>query len=262
MYSEKLVACIKIDGKVIRENGDTVYLPYGSDYSIYLRNLHTEKCKISITIDDEDVLNNSSIILDAKENVNLKGFLNDNDVKNSFRFIEKTEQISNHRGDKPEDGLIVITYQFVQKIEFPVKDIHHHHYYRQPYEKTIHPHQPYQPQPFWYSSVGDYTVFDNSLSSITTSCSLEMPVSNQSMLNESGITVKGKEVEQSFDQIEDKFNWGDEKNLHIYLKGDVNNRKIKTTRTIKQKIECQTCGTKSKSNAKFCRSCGTFIKHE
>ena len=74
--------------------------------------------------------------------MDLKGFVRetyDSDENRAFRFIEKTDQISQHRGDKIEDGLIKITYQFEK--ERPVfnydhyvrpaiyREEHHHHHY-------------------------------------------------------------------------------------------------------------------------------------
>ena len=44
MYESKLAAAIKVNGKVLREfNKDTVYIPFGSEYSILLKNLNTKR---------------------------------------------------------------------------------------------------------------------------------------------------------------------------------------------------------------------------
>ena len=40
MYHKKLVASIRTNGKILREFKDTVYLPFGSEYSILLKNLN------------------------------------------------------------------------------------------------------------------------------------------------------------------------------------------------------------------------------
>ena len=41
MYNNKLVAAIKSNGKVLREFGEEVYIPFGSEYSILIKNLHS-----------------------------------------------------------------------------------------------------------------------------------------------------------------------------------------------------------------------------
>jgi len=41
MYESKLAAAIKVDGKVLREFKDTVHIPFGSEYTVLLKNLNT-----------------------------------------------------------------------------------------------------------------------------------------------------------------------------------------------------------------------------
>ena len=38
MYLQKLAVAVKVNGKVLREVGDTVYIPFGSEYSILIKN--------------------------------------------------------------------------------------------------------------------------------------------------------------------------------------------------------------------------------
>ena len=56
MYNSKLVASIKANGKVLREFKDTVYIPFGSEYSILLKNLNTVRALINIYIDGDNVV--------------------------------------------------------------------------------------------------------------------------------------------------------------------------------------------------------------
>jgi len=46
MYKEQMVAAVKVGGKVLRENGETVVLPFGSEYSVYLKNLNTVRAGV------------------------------------------------------------------------------------------------------------------------------------------------------------------------------------------------------------------------
>lgn len=112
MYNSKFVASIKCDGSILRENGETVYLPFGSEYSILLKNLESRKALVGITIDGEDVLDGVKLVISPNETVNLERFYN---RKNKFKFIEKTEKISEHRGDRIDDGLIRISFKFEQQ---------------------------------------------------------------------------------------------------------------------------------------------------
>ena len=116
----KFVAVITCNGKILRdfkndEDNYQVKLPFGSEYGIRLKNLNTTKCAFSVYIDGEDVLNGSRIILNPNESHDLEGFMDNNIVKNKFKFIEKTKKISEYRGDKIDDGMIRIEYQFEKK---------------------------------------------------------------------------------------------------------------------------------------------------
>jgi len=251
MYCEKLVACIKVNGKIIREDGDKVYLPFGCDYSIYLKNLNTTKCKIKIEIDGKDVLDGHSILLDGNNDIELKGFLDGNKAKNKFRFIEKTAEISNFRGDNPEDGLIVITYQFANCKQFITTS-------------NITTNQPqYYNTNHWvdYNYRPPYTTC-GSIDDNVTYCST---VNNNIMSNvrgtksADGITVKGKPVEQNFNEIYDFNHYGEEKRLIIQLFGHRKKKKVDKIITTQTKIQCENCGRKYKSNKKYCSNCGTCL---
>lgn len=262
MYSEKLVACIKINGKVIREDGENVYIPFGSDYSIYFKNLHTEKCKISVTIDGENVLNDVSILLGAKESIDLEGFLQNNRVKNKFRFIEKTHQISKHRGDNPEDGLIVITYCFNQPIQSSSGTVWYDSSYQfdfnnQKFNTAANPLL----NNINICSTNNHNLGNssNTYSCNINSCEVKSSYSCDHSLNDKGITVKGKETDQQFRNDNSLYFWGTDKTMIIHLKGDIDQKKINKIVTTHKKIKCEICGIRNKSNSKYCRNCGTFL---
>ena len=254
MYCEKLVACVKVGDKIIREQGENVYLPFGSDYSIYLKNLHTSICAVSITIDGEDVLSNHNILIDPKTSMELEGFLNDNGrAKNKFRFIEKTEQISEYRGDNIEDGLIVITYKFVEpRLTFSgLMDVRGSD---SNFGGNNDPLSPYYHAPQWTCSAGDPTY-----GQVTTTCSTQYMV-NCTPVNDLGITVKGQRTNQNFRESKIHHNYGEEKTMVLHLKGvTIKNEKIATVKSTRQKIKCPTCGLLNKSYSKYCNRCGTSI---
>ena len=113
MYKKDFICVIKInDGKILREHNNIIHLPFGSEYNICLKNLRNEKALVSVEIDGADVLNGSKLIVNGNSTINLERFLEDLDKGNRFKFIEKTEKISEYRGDKVEDGIIRIEFQF------------------------------------------------------------------------------------------------------------------------------------------------------
>jgi len=98
-------------------------------------------------------------------------------------------------------------------------------------------------------------------SSVTSSCSnVVSDCLDDSPVQDEGITVKGSETYQGFTMV----HMGEteqSKTIIIRLKGTMSSgTPVYTPITVKTKITCGTCGTKSKSNIKYCPNCGTFIQ--
>ena len=87
-YKDRFVAEIKSGGSILRVKDDTVYLPFKSEYSLLLKNLNTHRASINVEIDGQDVLDNSSLIIEPNSTTELMGFLRGTTATNSFRFIQ------------------------------------------------------------------------------------------------------------------------------------------------------------------------------
>jgi len=283
-YQDKFVAEVKVNGRILRIKDGSVYLPFGSEYTLYLKNLNSKRAAVSVSIDGEDVLDNHSLILDANSSTELEGFLRGNVARNRFRFINKTKQIADHRGDRADDGMIRVEFAFEKPrpepwIKKTIEEVHHHHH-GPPINYT------YYNSPDWNVSrgiggTGDATftasnsspVAENSSGSmrrlsrqdvnIESNVTMEsLGVEPQAIPNaDEGITVKGSQVHQSFmyssiGELEDSTV------IIINLKGltGETNKPIQEAVTVKTKVECPTCGTKSTSAAKYCANCGTFLE--
>lgn len=291
MYSNKLIACIKADGKILREKGENIFLPFGSEYTLWFKNEHSRKARIQVSIDGTDVLFGRAIILDAGETMDLKGFVRDvngNDNR-AFRFITKTQEISDFRGDKIEDGLIKVTYQF-EKEQNVVEHIHHtyHHYdhYRHPIWISNKPSWPYN-NPIIFGSSQNNTndnIFSKSINTnnvsvtagestenySTTSVNCSFDVDNvlrstnvntsMNVSDDPGITVEGSDTGQSFrlgsiGELEAKVH-----TMVFSLKGLTENQEIVQPVTVKSKKQCPSCGKKWKGTFEYCPHDGTFLR--
>jgi hypothetical protein len=233
MYNEKMVAVVKSNGKIVREVGNSVYLPFGSEYSIYLKNLSSKRAVVSITIDGQDVLNGDKIIVDSNDTFELKGFMDNCGlrVRNKFKFIEKTQEISDYRGDKIEDGLIVVKYRFEK--ECPVfRGIYY----------CKGPTYTYKYESTYYND-----------DKLLASCSAQY--SN----NDNGITVPGSVSNQTFVPVTTHPLEETEHTIVLQLKGEIKGQQVCKPITTKTKIQCCTCGRKNKSNNRFCGNCGTAL---
>lgn len=114
MYESKLVASLKANGKILREFKDTVYIPFGSEYSFLLKNLNTVRALVNVFIDGED-MTPGGLVLNAGQEVDLERSIKGGNLKegNRFKFIERTSAIEDGpRGVKLEDGLVRIEFQF------------------------------------------------------------------------------------------------------------------------------------------------------
>lgn len=269
-YKEQFVAEIKCNGHILRVKDGYVTLPFGSEYSLLLKNLNSRKATVKIQIDGQDVLDGSSLIIEPNGTTELEGFMRGMSAKNKFRFIKKTQEIIDHRGDRIDDGLIRI--EFAYEKEAPITrqiiNEYHNHY---------HNEYPWYPNITWTyndkgGTAGGFTFTDNvQVYNCSNVEGIKSESLNQSDLQEAvkqlstpiddlGITVKGSEINQ-------QFNYGyigstePAKVIVIQLRG-IKSEGSPVTKpvTIRTRLTCSSCGKKSRSSFKFCPNCGTFLE--
>jgi hypothetical protein len=283
MYQEKMVVVVSVGGRILRErevNGDgsNVYLPYGSEYSLRFKNLYSRKALLKVSIDGQDVLDGHGLILEGNTEANLERFITQMDKGNKFRFIQKTQEIADHRGDKLDDGIIRIEWQY--ELPCPI-------YYGGLLRSSSPFVQPYNNflvggSVGHLSSAGANTrdIIGGSINNISHSqeilCSAGLPSGStsdsfcDSQINadtldgfhaDEGITVKGSVSNQ-------KFTNGYIGQLEI-IKHVITFKLHGTNQTLKEvvepltvntKIKCPTCGRNSKSGSKFCSNCSTALE--
>ena len=253
MYKNNFIAVVKNNGRILREMDGNVRLPFGSEYSILLKNKDSRKAVVSISIDGESVTENR-IIVDGSSDAELFGFLEGNRVRNKFKFIQKTDEIVRHRGDKADDGIVTVEYWFEERVETV----------RQKFETTWG--KPYT----WYDATTyiprDYTISygtgDNLFSGITihTATNVSSSLSSNNISPDEGITVKGSEVNQDFNYGHTNKLENQSSVINIILKGyQVSGVQVKVPLVTSQKVQCPTCGMRAKSYAKYCSNCGTYL---
>jgi len=290
VHSIQFVASVKCGNRFLQEmkNEDglhNVFLPFGSEYQIFLKNLNTKKANVRINIDGEDVLDGNSLLVYPNDHFILDGFLKRNIVKNRFKFIEKTEKISDYRGDKIDDGIIRIefAYEAEEKKEIVQKDPNikisvepqkiveeHHHYH---YDNIQFYHDPISST---NASVGFDSVQATYSADQTKSGTLQGNIVLDSLpestvvadsldQNQNGITTYGslvnKELQYGYiGKLEEP------QVILIKLKGDLgvntDDKEILVEEPItkKTKLNCNTCGTIYKLGAKYCSECGTYLQ--
>lgn len=278
VYDNKLVASIKVGGRILREHDkDHVYLPFGSQYSILFKNMHSRKVSIRVKIDSDDVLNHHTLILNGKETMELQRFIVGNNFNTgpAFKFIEKTRQISEHRGDRIDDGIIEIDYRFeveppMMMSMFPTREIHHYHHDVHDWSFNYGNSSGDNPS----RGVGDTTVFSASVSPQSVQSSNTVDNMDQlgpersnvvmdgmdSPQSDEGITVKGQEVNQNFSY---GYIGPLEAQIHtICLKLHGTNEAgtvVQKPLLVQSKPVCQVCNTRNDSRSKYCSHCGNNL---
>ena len=273
MYGNKLAAAIKVNGKVLREFKDTVYIPFGSEYAITLRNLHTTRAVVNVYIDGDNVVP-GGLVLNAGQSVDLERSIRNNNLTegNKFKFIERTSKVEEHRGIGVEDGLVRIEYQFEQPprpITWTTTTT--------TWDNKIYPMGGLTSTSASYNVNGIMRGVDKgpdlnavraeiasycAANNISASASSEVHDGMATMdWNDAGITVPGSKSTQTFQTAYVGTLELEKHNLIFKIVGDLgNNKPVPKPVTVKHKPKCVTCGTQNKAHAKFCIECGTALE--
>lgn len=294
MYQDRLAVAIKVNGKVLREFKDTVYIPFGSEYSILIKNVHSLRCMVRVAVDGQDATEGVSLIVPANSSIELERFIKGGNLNegNRFKFIERTSKIEEHRGIEAEDGLVRIEYEF-EREPAPIKAPDPWHW---PYRTYVH-HDVWlynnPTTPSWTitsSGSGSGTITANSVNlsstggasySDTKSTYAEPPrerrlKSNEPRppfelpgvptmdscdipVNDVGITVPGSVSDQSFHLTSSFLTDGVKHVMVLKLLGQAGEKPVKQAVTVKTTQKCSTCGHVNKATAKFCAECGTSL---
>jgi hypothetical protein len=292
MHKLNFVAALKVGGKVLRESGGQVELPFGSEYSVLLKNLNSVRAQAKITIDGKDA--GPWYVLGPNESMEVERFntSGNQDRGNRFKFIERTEAVERGRGIQLEDGLIRIEFKKEKVFEAPKITEHHTYHHHCDYW----PHCPYiVPVPTWpkypwhephitwsgmpalnggtasqhSSFLGAAQCNNDSVERGPITRSLHASsgrihvqnfmMKSTELNNDAGITVPGSESNQKFVTVSD-FSTEQSEVITLKLIGYLGKIKVVRPRTVDVKPRCSTCTKVNKPNAKFCMECGTALE--
>jgi len=276
VFSEQMVVVVKVNGKIMREQKDVIKLPFGTEYSLLFKNLNTKKAVVRVDIDGTDVLDGDELVINGNSKMELKRFIVGGNMSEGprFKFIEKTEKISDHRGDKIDDGIIRIEWQY----ENPtcrnifsnignIREVHHYHHNN---------------WPTWDNGSGQ--IVGNIQTQVNTSQTFSANVNNEPVancclnndsnmfntgmsnavksaeVNEAGITVKGSECDQVFHSTSIGLLEVKKHTLCLKLIGTNDSGElIQKPVIVSRKKKCSTCGKSNSSRMKYCGECGTNL---
>lgn len=288
MFNRNLIVAVKANNKVLREVKDAVYIPFGQEYKILIKNLDTRRVQVRVYIDGTDATEGTCLVIHGNEEIEFERFIKNGNLNegNKFKFIERTANIEKHRGSKVEDGIIRVEYQFEHVYTPPYwnggitttltnTNSHWNTYKGSGYSDTIgggwtsNSVEGYQDSFSTLNSVGAATrgmasmasnaVFTAQSASIS-SADMMANIESTESVNDVGITVPGAHSDQKFKTVA----WfAVEATKHVIalkmLGESPEGKKVEAPVTVKAKPKCQTCGRTNKANAKFCSECGTSL---
>jgi hypothetical protein len=293
MYQSKLVASLKANGKILREFKDTVYIPFGSEYSFLLKNLNTTRALVNVFIDGED-MTPGGLVLNAGQEVDLERSIKGNNLTegNRFKFIERTGAIEDGpRGIKLEDGLVRIEFQF-EKPSVPISTISDNFLNQYPpgvrgsaqWGGVYNSHISGDMTSTSYNVNGSLRGVDWSKNGEVTAQAASVQIdkycadngivnkiqahdgmatmdSYVAPKNDVGITVPGSKSTQKFQTTYMNALESEKHSIVLKLLGETeDNKPVLKPVTTKHKPKCVTCGKQNKATAKFCTECGTALE--
>lgn len=252
MYNSSLVVAIKVGGQILRENGDTVTLPFGSEYSVLIKNLNTVRIQAEVSVDGTDATGGTRLVIHPNSSLELERFISNGNLQigNRLKFIERTAAVEQHLGIGAEDGLVRV----------------------QAWREFVQPYVPYNPPLFnqtqWGNrrhprfmdtprasgsslrgagfgeetaqNVGANTTFTNSVST-------------------AGVTVPGSQSNQVFTSIAGFPLEQQSVMVVLRLLGCIGAIPVTQPVTVKTKATCESCGLQSEAANQFCGRCGTSL---
>lgn len=270
-YKNHVVCAVKVGGKVLRESGDVVTLPFGSEYSLFFKNLNSVRVQIKVSIDGTDATEDTWIIIQPNSSLELERFIKNGNLSsgNRFKFIERSQEIEDHRGIGAEDGIIRVEYK-TERVQ-PEIAIPRIKYYDEWYPGP-HPRWPYDSWPYRRYEVTCDNSIRGSLGGAsaaftqhTTSSQNSQNVQAMNLCRSSvpvadaGITVAGAESNQKFVPGTWFATESQSDVIVMRLRGMIGIEEVTAPVTVDCKPKCVTCGRTNKGSAKFCSGCGTAL---
>jgi hypothetical protein len=239
MYGNLFAIAVKVGGKILRESSETVTLPFGSEYSILLKNINSVRVQAKVTVNGTDAAD-GWIVVAPNSSLDFERFVSNGNFNsgNRFKFIERTAEIEAHRGIDSDDGLVRVEYKFevtrpaVRYCDVPIPRPCPYH--RPPVRKLMHSARSMGPQ----ASAG---------------------ISQQRRFNDAGITVAGSKSNQKFVAV----GWFETEAqsyvLVLKLRGVIAGKQVQFPITVDHKPQCSTCGKTNKAGNQFCCGCGASL---
>jgi len=261
VYRDRFIAVVKSGGRILRNMGGVVTLPFGSEYTIFMRNQESRRAQVKVSVDGQDALDGKAIIIPANGSHELGGFMRGTAERFGFKFVQKTKEIAENRGDFIDDGMIRVEFAF----EKPAPVINFHWNWP-PYQPPIYHHHHHRHLNPWLNgqtydtggttytgNTGDVSADYSGMKSRTIDCSF---TPTAAPVEDEGITVAGSDRYVQYQTA----HIGRLEQSHVIvirLRGTTETGTLVSQPvTTRDRLKCSVCGYKSRSHNQFCGRCG------
>ena len=240
MYNNNCVIAILHKGKVLRETGGQVHLPFGSEYKIRAKNTGWGRVKVRISVDGTYIHpEDQSFVIDSGDHMDLERMITDGnwDSGSKLKFVSLSDgQVQDPTN--AENGVVKV--EFYREKDNPV-------IYIEPEKPTVVGFLGY-----------DVTCNVNYASSDMSNCSIGTSLTNNGggrrlkSKASNGATIEGSKSNQKFTTTDDFETHILPNTLSLTLMGLTEPKFVKNTRN----KFCTHCGIKNRAKDKFCSNCG------
>lgn len=267
-YSNHFVVSILVDGQFLKELPDgTTSIPFGSTYTVRLKNKNYKRAKASLYIDE---IHQGDFVVSGNSSVDIE---RPADIDRAFVFVRPTSQEAKAQG---KDKLLTGTKGVIRVKWFLEQERQTYIPYIPPYPKKVrpiednpwdtpwkptYPSRPYPSYPqVWFGSTespiygcsnnagsAEYGALGHTTNGSSSCSSPLRGIQAQSTPLEEGVTVKGEITNQQFTQV--YLDWEtDFVEMKLVLKGFDGPPK-------KELRYCSNCGSERNKKHRFCGFC-------
>jgi len=245
MYSSNFVASVLVGGKIVREEGNTVKVPFGGEYCVRLRNKNNTLCIVDLYVDGELANTVGSLVLEGNSYYDVRGFLTKLGNHKKFQFVKLSDNRVRQPGEL-ENGIIEARFYLQKQVE-RVKEVIVERPIYIYNDRLINPWFQWNQEKFYTDST--FTSPCIMPAGLLSANIVSEPASNYNCNGtnskcSNGATIEGQQFSEQFETVR----------LDVESKPTIIRIKLMGYQT--DRNTCIYCQTRYERNDKYCKNCG------
>ncbi len=121
MFKNNVVISIKVGQNFLPDNESIVQMPFGTEYSVLIKNLNNKPVNIKMFIDGKLNGIEKGFLVKEKESITINSFLDPsfrslNNTCNALKFVNKSPELNSRRVENIEDSLLRFEVEMLEEI--------------------------------------------------------------------------------------------------------------------------------------------------